>query len=553
MIRKPKVKILQKQNSVVLAIMLFIFCVTFFSSGNSAIIAKEFNVKASDIFLNDPGFTANSLDIDHLWALPKAHFLESWEKTKGSEGNVVALIDTGVDETHVDLQSIKFVEGYDFISNTSILPGTNSDDNGHGTLIAGVLGATANNGVGVVGTNWKISIMPIKALDAQGNGNSTYVSNAIIWAADHGANIINLSLGGNGFSHDTQLAEAVSYAFKKNILLVAAGGNDVVATTGNLDTQPVFPICNDNGENMIIGVTAIDTNDIKPYFSNYGKICIDVAAPGKRILSTINHDPITGKYSPNSYAYASGTSLAVPFVAGQAALIWSLFPRATNKQVRDRIIASTENIDNLNLSQCNGSCRGLIGTGRINVFKSLVDPILPGLNDGELVQTQDGKIYYINGIKKQIVTSFVRKQRFVNREPLLVDFQDVAPFQEGPILTPLDGTLMKTESDPTVYFISRGLKLPITKQIFDIYHLNFRSVTILPNEEVDTVLLGSFLAPPDGTLVKGMRSRTLYWTINGTLHPISANFYKQRGLSVFPILIVPDLDLTSFSKGEAFF
>ena len=90
---------------------------------------------------------------------------------------------------------------------------------------------------------------------------------------------------------------------------------------------------------MVIGVAATDQNDLKPDFSNYGKNCIDVDAPGKRILSTINFDPLTQKPAPNSYAYGSGTSLAVPFVVGQAALIKSLYPTATNIQIRDRIIS----------------------------------------------------------------------------------------------------------------------------------------------------------------------------------------------------------------------
>src|SRR6185295_5783238 len=100
---------------------------------------------------------------------------------------------------------------------------------------------------------------------------------------------------------------------------------------------PVFPICDDNDTNMIIGVAATDQNDLKAQFSNYGKNCIDVSAPGKRIISTINFDPLTKSAVSNAYAFASGTSLAAPFVSGEAALIKALFPQATNAQIRDRI------------------------------------------------------------------------------------------------------------------------------------------------------------------------------------------------------------------------
>jgi subtilisin family serine protease len=284
----------------------------------------------------DPGYTDNSQNIDRQWALPRARFIDAWNKTTGNSSVVVAFVDTGVDQAHEDFQSSTFTAGYDFVSNKQIEPGSDSDDNGHGTLVAGVLGATTNNGVGVSGTNWHITLMPLKALDASGNGTSENVAKAIMWAADHGATIINLSLGGVGFGQDATLSSAISYAFKHNLVIVAAAGNDTAPNGGDLDKDPVFPICDDNAQNMVIGVTAIDVNDQKPSFANYGKSCVDVSAPGKRILSTIGRDPVTRAKAPNSYAYASGTSLAAPYVSGQAALLKAMYPTATNAQIRDR-------------------------------------------------------------------------------------------------------------------------------------------------------------------------------------------------------------------------
>jgi subtilisin family serine protease len=121
----------------------------------------------------------------------------------------VAIIDTGVDETHQDLKGINFVPGFDFINNRAIAPGTDSDDNGHGTLVTGVLGATPNNGIGIAGTNWQISVMPVKALDSTGKGDADTLAEAIVWATDHGAQFLNLSVGGVGFGHDTSLANAI--------------------------------------------------------------------------------------------------------------------------------------------------------------------------------------------------------------------------------------------------------------------------------------------------------------------------------------------------------
>src|SRR6185503_9526475 len=113
----------------------------------------------------DPGFTDNPQNIDKQWALAKAGFTEAWSQTTGSKNNVVAVIDTGIDHTHEDLKSINFVRGFDFVNTQPVEIDSDSDDNGHGTLVAGILGATANSSIGIVGTNWQISIMPIKTLD----------------------------------------------------------------------------------------------------------------------------------------------------------------------------------------------------------------------------------------------------------------------------------------------------------------------------------------------------------------------------------------------------
>ena len=504
---------------------------------------------------NDPGFTLNPLNIDKQWGLAKTGFPEVWDKEKGSSKTIVAVVDTGIDQTHEDFVGVKFVTGFNTLSRNIIVPGINSDDNGHGTLVTGIIGASPNNGIGIAGTNWQISLMPIKALDAAGSGSSSSVSEAIVWAADQGANIINLSLGGIGFGHDTTLANAITYAFRKDVVIVAAAGNDVAITGGNLDQEPVFPICDDNGENMIIGVLATDFNDQKPSFSNFGKACIDVAAPGRRILSTINHDPLSGAIRPDDYAYASGTSMAVPFVVGQAALLKSKFPGATNKQIRDRILSSADPIDSLNLSQCNGSsCAGLLGTGRINVVKSLAQEIVtPNLKDGDVVQIQTtGNYYYINGGKRQYISPFVKSQRFGGAVVKVVTLDDLARYPESNFAAPLEGTLIKLTTDPTVYYISKDLKLPVTGQIFNLRRFKFTDVVSLSYTEVNSWLTGNFLAPPDGSLVRTAKDTTVYWAVEGVLHPINFNFYQARGLTVFPVVYVSDNDLKSFSKGDAY-
>jgi hypothetical protein len=518
-------------------------------------LAPKVDFAPVSIELNDEGFTNNPHDIDKEWALPKAGFVQAWNRTTGNSSNTVAVIDTGIDETHADLKSITFVEGYNTITRQQIPVGVNSDDNGHGTLIAGVLGATPNNYIGIVGTNWQISIMPVKALDSAGKGDSTAVAEAIVWAADHGAAIINLSLSGIGSGHDTSLANAISYAFGKNDIIVAAAGNDVATTGGNLDTTPVYPICDDNNSNMIIGVAATDHNDQKASFSDFGKLCIDVSAPGKRILTTINRDPGTQNSSPNSYAYVSGTSLAVPFVSGQAALIRSLYPRATNAQVRDRIIATADPIDFVNTSQCGGlTCQGMLGSGRINVERSIETAIITSnVLDGDLISVTGKNIaYHIVGGQKRLVSNFVLGQKFPHSSLKSLPETALVNVPEGPAETPLNGTLVKTPLDPTVYVTINGQKLPVTYQVFLQRNFSFSNVNSIDPQEVSAWPLGNFLPPVDGTLLRTAKNKTVYWVVGGILHPINYNFYIEKGLSIFPVLFVGDNDIQNFPKGEAF-
>lgn len=502
---------------------------------------------------NDPAFTTNATNIDKQWGLVKAGFVEAWKKTTGNKSVVVAVIDTGLDGTHEDLKGSKLVSGYNILKKNKISPYRNSDDNGHGTLISGVIAATSNNRIGIAGAATKVAIMPIKALDADGSGSSSKVSEAIVWAADHDADIINLSLGGVGFGHNKLLANAITYAFEKNVVIISAAGNDVAVTGGNLDKEPVFPICDDNGKNMIIGVTATDVNDLKPAFANYGKACVDVSAPGRRIMSTINYDPASGASSPDSYAYASGTSLAVPFVSAQAALLRSLFPDATNRQIRDRIISTADNIDKKNISQCAGqSCTGYLGGGRINVAKSLEEQIIK-IADGDLVKVEEtGNFYLINGGKKQLVSSFVKNQRFANKPFTLLRQSDLDGFPEGSYAEPRDGTLVKSPNEPSVYYMESGLRRPLTGQVFAMRGFRFSDIVTLTNVEVGSWIEGSFLAPPDNSIIRAKNNPTLYWIINGSLRPVNYNFYISRELNKLPIIYVPDGDISKFPKGDAY-
>ncbi|MRG85258.1 S8 family peptidase [Salinibacillus xinjiangensis] len=217
----------------------------------------------------------------------------AWDIARGSSSQEIAVIDTGVDYNHEDLND-KTILGYDFVQNDY----DPMDRNGHGTHVAGTAAAETNNGIGIAGMAPETNILAVRVLDPRGSGSLADIVDGIRYAADYGAEVINLSLGCNC---DTQaLEDAVNYAWNKGAVVIAAAGNDGVSTTFE-------PASYEN----VISVAAVDSNNRLASFSNYGS-WVDVAAPGVDIASTIQR---------NGYAYMSGTSMASPHVAGLAGLL----------------------------------------------------------------------------------------------------------------------------------------------------------------------------------------------------------------------------------------
>ncbi|MDP3740791.1 MAG: S8 family serine peptidase, partial [bacterium] len=192
-----------------------------------AYVEKDAPVSVAAIIPSDPFFTTDSGLADKQWYLAKTHVPDAWEFTRGSPAVTVAIIDTGIHASHVELNDGRIVEGYNVITKQLIPANSDSDDNGHGTAVAGVIGAASNNIRGMAGINWNIKIMPIKALAADGTGDLSAVAAGVVWAADHGANIINLSLGGPGYGADMTMSNAIGYAFGRGVLIVSAAGNDL--------------------------------------------------------------------------------------------------------------------------------------------------------------------------------------------------------------------------------------------------------------------------------------------------------------------------------------
>lgn len=243
----------------------------------------------------------------YQWNLPLIETESSWSYNKGSKDLIVAVVDTGVDLNHPDLKG-------------HLVPGVNivdpdqppQDDVGHGTHVAGVISAETNNQLGVAGISWYNRIMPVKVLDSSGAGSTYAVAQGIIWAADHGAKVINLSLG--NYASSLFLRDAIRYAYDKDCVIIAASGNDNTERPGYPAAYP-----------EVLAVSATDSQKLKAAFSNYGDY-IDVAAPGVSIAST---------YPSNQYAALSGTSMASPHAAGLAGLIRAANPKLTNVQVMD--------------------------------------------------------------------------------------------------------------------------------------------------------------------------------------------------------------------------
>lgn len=263
---------------------------------------------------------------------------EAWNIYTGGSNITIAVIDTGVDLDHPDLVA-KIVAGKDFVNNDSLA----DDDNGHGTHVAGIAAASGNNGIGIAGVSWGAQVMPLKILNSAGNGSTADLAEAIIYAADNGAKIINMSLGASCGSGWPDVEDAVNYAVGKGVLLVAASGN-------NYSTPVLCP----GAINGVMAVGATDSSDARPAYSTYGT-AVDVAAPGSSIYST---------YSGGYYASLTGTSMASPHVAGLAALLWSFAPGMNYNQVESMIEQTADDLGEAGKDN-------YFGYGRINAQRAL--------------------------------------------------------------------------------------------------------------------------------------------------------------------------------------
>ncbi|MBK9293034.1 MAG: S8 family serine peptidase [Oligoflexia bacterium] len=319
------------------------------------------------------------------WSMKSISADQAWQKTKGSKDIVVAVIDTGVDYTHEDLKANLWrspkdqnVVGWDFVDNDSkpydiakstwqiVLSGGNP---GHGTHCAGMVGASANNGKGIVGVSPNVSLMVLRFLNEKGQGTTADAVKAINYAVENGANILSNSWGSAGENpneNNQALKDAITNALNKNVLFVAAAGNGRGGKGYNNDTdaRPSYPATYPMAN--IISVAAIDKNDQLGKFSNFGAKTVHVGAPGVQILSTVASKK---KYSDTVVNLGfqkitwDGTSMATPHVAGAAAQVWAAHPEYTVLDVKNALLNNVDKIAALEGKTVSG--------GKINVAKAL--------------------------------------------------------------------------------------------------------------------------------------------------------------------------------------
>lgn len=283
--------------------------------------------------------TTNDPLLEQQWSLRNINAFEGWDITTGTDV-VIAMLDTGVSRSHPDLKD-KLLPGYDFFNNDD----NPTDDEGHGTHTAGTAAASANNKTGIAGVCWGCKILPVKVLGRRGQGDDATIAQGIRYAVDQGARIISMSLGG---PEDTAvLRDAVQYARDRNVLLVAASGND--QQRGNAANYPAaYP--------GVLAVSATGAANTVTGFANTGDY-VSIAAPGVGVWSTLwaNGD---------TYGFANGTSSACPHVAGAAALVLSLRPDMSAEQVAQVLEASATDIGAAGRDQ-------LSGYGLLNVRRAL--------------------------------------------------------------------------------------------------------------------------------------------------------------------------------------
>ncbi len=372
----------------------------FLKSGLVEVIEPDYIVHAIEETTIDPAllYDENSVEENGALAVPSdpSYSLlygmsqidapSAWDTRTSASGVVVAVIDTGVRYTHQDLAGNMWINtaentgtggvdddgnGYidDIYGINTIINGSGDpmDDHGHGTHVAGTIGAVGNNATGVSGVAWDVQLMAVKFLASNGSGSTSNAIEGITYAINQNADIMNNSWGGGGFS--TLLLNAIQSARDQGIIFVAAAGNN----NTNNDSTPHYP--SSYASNNVVAVGSTTSSESRSSFSNYGFKTVDVFAPGSSIYST-------DFASDSSYSYKSGTSMATPMVSGVFALLKAQFPASEMDPLINRVYYTVARPISLN---------GLSRYGRVDLGKAIVTDLSIGTDD-ILMQHTNGNL-----------------------------------------------------------------------------------------------------------------------------------------------------------------
>lgn len=487
---------------------------------------------------SDPMYSQQSGYFNYL-NIPSA-----WDIAKG-ERVIVAVLDSGVDINNPDLKFniwnntdeiegdnvdndhngyIDDVSGWDFVdndNNPSPVAGKEYDklSVNHGTALAGIIGAVANNGIGITGIAFNSKIMPIRILKSDGEGFVDNLVKAIDYAVKNGADIINLSLV--GFETSTTLENAIDRANRSGVLVVAASGNAPSGEmTKNLDLEPAYPACygNNQNNNIVLAISSINLMNKKSSFSNYGTNCVDLSALGENLTSLAYYNPAEGLNDYYSYNWY-GTSFSTAVVSGMAALVKSKNLSLNANDLTNLLINNATNIDALN-----PGFEGQLGVGKIDILKSLNSNLQLS---GKLIKLENySAVYYLD--HNQIRHLFPNQNVFwswysgtwADQEIEIISQDKFDSLAVGKNATLRPGTkLMKFQNSGRVYAVSpAGVLHYVDTATLDKLYGDYTSrLTIMQNSFESDYIYGDKLDGyiyPDGTLIKYSNSNIIWYIEN---------------------------------------
>lgn len=291
------------------------------------------NESAEEIFVSN-AYATNDDRFDEQWAINKLGLPFLWDDTTGTDTIKVGVLDSGIDASHSDLSSnINTSLSRDFTQGSTIKPSVLTDENGHGTHVAGIIGAKGNNGIGIAGVCWNVDLISLQVFDETGFGELSYLVSAIDYAENINIPILNFS--GGSYANSSSLKQAIE---NYSGLLVCAAGN----YNTNNDVKPFYPASYSDIDN-ILSVGNLTSAGVKASDSNYGATTVDIFAPGDNILSTY-----PTSLDSSGYKSLGGTSMAAPYVTGVAALYLSQQTTMTALQLKQKILAGAVEDTTLN-------------------------------------------------------------------------------------------------------------------------------------------------------------------------------------------------------------